>query len=216
MPTVTELHIHSPQVRATAKTMFPNARELSQQQCRWALFAMGLLGYVTDIDADTNILASFHDLGPLYIGNYREMPPEAKEAIQSYIKNHMPLVVTAISHLPMITVVPAPERAWELKEAGLYPPPFRKVNDEQGCADDLYRPGLSWYGINITRNPDGLIPTAYTHSGYGKGKGLKDKNTARDHNWIRGGMITDATCVLRELPTQKQLEEGNEFLFGKQ
>ena len=214
MPSVIELHIHSPEVRETAKTMFPNAHHLSEKQRRWALFAMGLLEYAADLDETTNILASFHDLGPLYIANYK-VTPEVQTAIQIHLKKHIPLLVTAVSRLPMITVVPAPERAWELKEAGLYPPPFREILEEQGCADDLYRPGRSWYGVNITRNPDGIIPTAYTHSGHGKGLGLKNKNTERDTNWTLGGALTAATCRLRHIPTKKQLQEGEQPLLKK-
>lgn len=206
------LHVDSPQVRETARKIYPNAASLSARQREVALFFTKLFENYPDDTAYQ--LLTLAELAPLYRPGYSHLPPNEKKAVRDSIKRHVKDLVSASARLPL-TLVPVPELAWDLQDAGQYPPPIFPQGLDGVCADDLYRPGWSVYGVNITVDPDGAVPTAYTHSGKGKGRGFIRVNEGRERGWTEQGRLTDGVCDARGIPTRKQLNPGFPVVITK-
>lgn len=206
------LHINSPEVRETARKIYPNAGLLSARQREVALLFTKIFEQFPDEGAYQ--LLTLAELAPLYRAGYSHLPPNEKKAVRDSIKRHIKDLVTASAQLPL-TLVPVPEIAWDLQAEGHYPPPIFPESVDGFCADDLYRPGWAVYGVNITIDPDGAVPTAYTSSGKDKGKGFKRVNENRERGWTEQGRLTDGICEARGIPTRKQLTSGFPVVITK-
>lgn len=199
-----QVHVHSPEVRAMAKKIFPNASNPSVNQQTIALFFIRLNEDYPD--GAECALYTLPALAAIYRPGYSSLPLSEKKAAQETVRKMLRVFATASAQLPLV-IVPVPEKAWDLQENGNYPP-------STWDADALYRGQWKIYGAHVGMMLDGSIPTAYTASNRRKGKGVLDAQTQREEGWTVHGMISDAVCEERGMRTQKQLA-GEQPLLTK-